>query len=874
MNRKILSFLLLGALSMPVFQADAAPAKIKKPRRLLRPASAGYGSYNPKLIWKTPLRMGADTTPAVADLDSDGGLDILTVSREVGQNNRVESGTIARLNERGEVVWRFPTSQPITAGPALGDVDRDGLLDLVVCANKIVLCLNARGQLKWRRELTFGADFDPAKAVLTESVPTMADLDGDGKNEVLVGTNDGTLWCFDSKGKTRWSLRAKSWIVGGVAVADLGFDKGLEVVFGSYDRNLYCLNAQGQLKWREEVGDWISGAPVIGDLEGDGSSEIVFSADDGFVRCFTRTGTEKWQAQFSQNETRNKPYLALADLDGDGTLETLATENSGITHVFLSDGSQAWQTGDGATRAAPLVADLNGDGYQEVILADQSGFSIYEAWGRQTYRRNFGQPILATPALVDSDRDGKWEIAVASGAQTRETTDYLSFLEFDKKGGDAKWATLKGDPYRTGWVQNARDYGQKARAGMDTATAFEPYGLGARPQTGKLAPRRLRVSLLPLDDARGNRDGALDPGETAWIRAKVQNLGSGASFDNTLKLDLGRSFLRLDRPGAYLGYLAPGATKTATFRLSAPSIEEIKALTDPKSDAEKFVDPNEAPSDEPTTVDRKTRKKIVRTRKGKRKIVAVLPKPSFGAQILTLSVLESGVPAAFSRATVFNVPPLAPAFQIARTTILDGKSRVTSGNGNGKLDAGENVILRLLVKNVDLTTAQSATATLSSGTRDVLAATPSVALKNAVPFGGRTLDFSLRVASRPFAPKANLKLAIYAVTTGGKVLPQDLKISLPIGRAQSDIAPPQIALESPKTAIFSTRAATFRIAGTLKDASKITALSFERRAVAIQNGNRFSFVRALKIGENVFPISATDAAGNSATRYVRVIRKP
>ena len=874
MTRKNICFLLLAALSIPLFQADAAPAKIKKPRRLLRPASAGYGSYNPKLIWKTPLRMSADTTPAIADLDADGGLDLIVVSNIVGQNNRVESGAISRLNERGEVVWRFPTSQPITAGPALGDVDRDGLLDLVVCADKIVLCLNARGQLKWRRELTFNADFDPTKADLTESVPTMADLDGDGKNEVLIGTNDGTLWCFDSKGKTRWSVKAKSWIVGGVAVADLGFDKGLEVVFGSYDRNLYCLNAQGKLKWREEVGDWISGAPVIGDLENDGSSEIVFSADDGLVRAFTRTGTEKWQARFSENEERNKPYLALADLDGDGTLETLATEDNGTLHVFLSDGSQAWQVNFQETSAAPLVADLNGDGYQEIILADDSGFSIYEAWGRQTYRRNFGQPIDATPALVDSDRDSKWEIAVASGAQTRGTTDYLSFLEFDRKGGAAKWATLKGDPYRTGWVQNARDYGQKARAGMDYATAFEPYGLGARPKTGKLAPRRLRVSLLPLDDARGNRDGALDPGETAWIRAKVQNLGTGASFDNTLKLDLGRSFLRLDRASAYLGYLAPGATKTATFRLSAPSIEEIKALTDPKSDVEKFVDPNEIGSDEPATVDPKTRKKIVRTRRGKKKIVAVTPKPSFGAQVLTLSVLESGVPGAFSRATVFNVPPLAPSFKIAKTTILDKNSRVTSGNGNGRLDAGENVVLRLLVKNVDLTTAQSATATLSSGTKDVLAATPSVALKNAVPFGGRTLDFSLRVASRPFSPKANLKLAIYAVTTGGKVLPQAQNLVLPIGRAQSDISPPQIVLQSPKTAIFDTRAATFRISGVVKDASKIVALSFERNKAPLLAGNRFSFVRKLQIGENVFPISATDAAGNSSTRYVRVIRKP
>ena len=864
MNQSKLFFVSLALFSL-ASSGVAAPRARKVPRRLLRPAEIiSVPRTYPAIRWKTTLGLDADTTLAVADLDLDGQLDLVAPA--------VDGPAVVRLDGRGSIVWRFPVSKRLTAGPTLGDVDGDGTLDVVVAAGNVALCLDARGKLKWRVELP--GKQDDGQNVEIKAAPTIADLDGDGRAETLVGATDGKLHCVDFKGHQKWEVETKSWIVGGTAVADLDGDGHKEIVFGSYDRNLYCVGTDGKTKWKSPAEDWVGSSPVIGDIDGDGVLDILFTSDDGVLRCLTRTGTLKWKHRVASPETRMKPYLALADLDGDGTLETLVPTNDGRLQVFLSNGQLAWTDNGSASVSAPLVADFDGDGYQDILLAAQDGtLRGLSAWGEERFRLDVGEGIQSTPVLADTDRDGKWNLYVANRMSEGET-GFLSCFKMSTKGGRAAWATLKGDPYRTGFVSNAVSYGKTAARGVDFATAWAPYGQSKRPLTGTLAPRKLRVSMLPLDDARGNRDGALDPGETAWMRVKVENLGKGPSFDDLLQLDFGLSFLKLDRTSAYIGYLAPGATKTATFRVTAPPLEEIQKQT-------LFRDINDVQlqnPDEPGAVQGRAKTPKSRGRKrnlrGVRRLPARSARPTYGPQTLRLSVLESGVPATIANATLFNVPPLPPTLQIARVQILDGRTTKTSGNGNGKLDAGESVILRVTLRNTDLTTAQSALAVLGSGSGDVLVSTQQVPFKDVVPYGSRTLDFSLRVAPKPTGKAAKLKLSTYAVTRGGDRLTRAQSLSFPLGARPLDTTPPEILLDSPRSAIASTRASSFRISGQLRDSSPINTLSFERKKAPMLPGNRFAFVRNLKIGENVFPISASDAYGNTTTRFIRLVRSP
>ncbi|HVF10218.1 MAG TPA: FG-GAP-like repeat-containing protein [Abditibacteriaceae bacterium] len=841
---------LIMALGVLCFGAPPARSAKQPNRPLLRPSLRpslrpfnyrGLRSY-PVLKWRTTIGMVADTAPAIADLDLDGTMDIVLPGVD---------GYLYRLTSAGEVAWKVDLPAPVTAGVTLGDADRDGALDILLATGKTLRCFDAAGAERWH--------FDVAEPI--QSLPTIADIDGDNKPEILFGANDNKLHVLNGKGKEKWSFATKSWIVGGVAVSDLGNDKKLEIVFGSMDFNVYCLDSAGKFRWKHATGDWVQAAPVIADLDRDRGPDIVTASDDGHLYCLSRRGTLKWRRRFAEPQ-RMKPYLATADLDGDGTGEIVACSPDGNVRVFTAFGERAWSTNvGGAVLGSPVIADLNGDGWQDILVATTGGQLVaLNTWGSMLWSSSLGQTAETTPLIADLNRNGKYEIYIANLMRTNRDAGFFSQFELSTTGGKALWTTLKGDPYRTGMAPNSTDYGANLRRGGDYATAWEPFGVGARPRTGVQAPRRLRVTALPLEDIKGNHDGALDPGETALFKVQVVNEGQGASYDSTLVVNLSGTLLKLDRNRSYLGWIAPKARKTAVFRLSAPPL--VKMIEQMRRD-DVFRDVAETPETPPSTV------KPTRVRPVRRQPTRV--------QIATMQVLESGVQAAVAEARVMNVPPLPPLLRVHHTQVVDGISAFSFGNGNGILDSGESVMLRLLLKNDNLSTAKTATAILSSGSADVLVSTRLVNLKGVVPFGGRRVDFGLRVARQIKGKSVTLKLT----TQSPAAPPHSELITLPLRQGPVDATAPRVDFLSPPQRIATTTRASMTLAGVLSDASGLASFRFEQKPVPVANLKRlgpnryrFAFFRALQVGENVFPLSVADKAGNSSTLWVRVVRKP
>jgi hypothetical protein len=72
----------------------------------------------------------------------------------------------------------------------------------------------------------------------------LADVDGDGKVEVLVGDREGYLSCLDNAGRLKWRFTTPEdrEIRESAAVADLDGDGKLELVFGCKQGDLECLS--------------------------------------------------------------------------------------------------------------------------------------------------------------------------------------------------------------------------------------------------------------------------------------------------------------------------------------------------------------------------------------------------------------------------------------------------------------------------------------------------------------------------------------------------------------------------------------------------------------------------------------------------------
>jgi hypothetical protein len=107
------------------------------------------------------------------------------------------------------------------------------------------------------------------------------------------------------------------------------------------------------------------------------------------------------------------------------------------------------------------------------------------------------------------------------------------------------------------------------------------------------------------------------------------------------------------------------------------------------------------------------------------------------------------------------------------------------------------------------------------------------------------------------------------------------KITLPLLKGPVDTTAPRIVLSSPRARITTTAQSRTTLSGTVSDSSGVAVFQFQGQEVPLSDLTRlgpgryrFTLERELKVGENVFPITAADGAGNSVTVWVRVVRRP
>jgi PKD repeat protein len=136
--------------------------------------------------------VGYNAFPALGDLDGDGDQDALVGESQGGLFAFANDGTNGAPRWRREPLWDVPGDFGSLAAPALGDVDRDGDVDLVLG--------NARGELRGLENV--GGRTHPAWAVRAawdlgdlggDSRPALGDFDGDDRLDLVVGLETGAI---------------------------------------------------------------------------------------------------------------------------------------------------------------------------------------------------------------------------------------------------------------------------------------------------------------------------------------------------------------------------------------------------------------------------------------------------------------------------------------------------------------------------------------------------------------------------------------------------------------------------------------------------------------------------------------------------------
>jgi len=217
-----------------------------------------------------------------------------------------------------------------------------------------------------------------------------------------------------------------------VTFADLDADGRMEIVRPSTDGMVYVFRPDGTALpgWPQAVLGWGQVAPAVADLDGDGWLEVVVATrgltSGGRLYVFDRTGGVRagWPVSLGGN---NVEAVTVADLDGDGRSEIVATERAypiGRVHALRADGSPVpgWPfTLDHVPALSAAVGDVDADGSPEVVVASYNSLYVLTAGGtaepgwpvavNTAFGANFS---YQSPALGDLDGDGRLEIVICT----------------------------------------------------------------------------------------------------------------------------------------------------------------------------------------------------------------------------------------------------------------------------------------------------------------------------------------------------------------------------------------------------------------------------------------------------------------------------
>jgi hypothetical protein len=316
-------------------------------------------------------------TPMVADLDADCVPEIIFNSY---RNSAYTTDGILRVlrGDTGATVWSLGDPAYRTdpgSHPAIGDIDLDGLPDIVVPSeNRELLAIRGDGTPMWTSEQY---NFTGLKS----GSPAIANIDGIGAPEIVFGRS-----VFDNAGVAIWQApngaTGTSGSMGPLScLADLDGDTRPELIAGG---TVYAFTGTvgvdfaGQSLWTASPADGYCG---VADFDLDGAPEVAV-VNSGEIHLFDgQTGATLASFAIPQGGAGGPPNIA--DFDGNGVPD-LGTAAADRYVVVTYDGVGAWNqlwiadTKDGSSqRTGSSVFDFDGDGRSEVIYADEWYLRIY-----------------------------------------------------------------------------------------------------------------------------------------------------------------------------------------------------------------------------------------------------------------------------------------------------------------------------------------------------------------------------------------------------------------------------------------------------------------------------------------------------------------
>jgi len=177
------------------------------------------------------------------------------------------NGRIYKTNLNGRVLWEYKL-KGIPGHITSGDIDKDGVKELVICpldAQGNLVVLNADGTLR----------FTYPNGGYAFAAATVADLENDGENEIIAGSFEGKIAVIDKNGTLLWEGANLKRPIRSISVGNLGGGPKKEILVGVVTRPQHLYDHRGRFIWR--YGPFFTSDAIIGDYNNDGQNEVIAS---------------------------------------------------------------------------------------------------------------------------------------------------------------------------------------------------------------------------------------------------------------------------------------------------------------------------------------------------------------------------------------------------------------------------------------------------------------------------------------------------------------------------------------------------------------------------------------------------------------------
>jgi FG-GAP-like repeat len=306
------------------------------------------------------------------------------------------------------------------------------------------------------------------------SSPVIADIDGNGIDDVVVGHEDGWVKVFRDGTNAYMPGWPQPAIISGnnptaiessPTVADLDRDGAPEIIMGvgstfvaNQPGGIVVFNRNGSVRCRwagiDNMRVWgmiaspdgypegVFATPAVGDVDGDGYPDMVFGGWDSYIHVVNRNCQETVPRFFNDDTIWSSP--SLYDVDGDGRMEIFT---GGDSHAGPSEHHPGgmvraldWRNGQlvlmwkqkpmEVIHSSVAIGDINGDGRLEVVHGagdfylgqrgnNPDSFKVF-AWHVEDgspvpgWPQSTGGVTWSSPTLADLTGDGVVEVVIGS----------------------------------------------------------------------------------------------------------------------------------------------------------------------------------------------------------------------------------------------------------------------------------------------------------------------------------------------------------------------------------------------------------------------------------------------------------------------------